>query len=463
MHIIRLEAENIKRLEAVTITPDGNMIVIGGPNGAGKSSTLDAIEMALGGKGHVCKKPIHEGAESGFVIVETEEYTVTRRFTQTDSYIEVKNKDGFKSSTPQALLDKWVGDLSFDPLAFIRMKPQEQIITLMRILKLDFTELDAEYERIEQQRRDIGRDGKAIKAQLDAIALDADAPTAEVVVSDLVGQLESIRVQNAEHVAVRSRVTDGGARFAVAQVSVTRLESQLREAIAERDRIQRDIDAAKEAAEGLVDTDTAPLTEQIANAETVNRRVRAAVQRKHLADEYAKMSDTYKTGTASLEEIVATKAGLIAAADFPVKGMTFGSDGILVNGIPFDQASSAEQLQIAVAMGLSANPELRIILIRDGSLLDETSMAAMAEMAENYEAQVFIERVADGQDVSVVIRDGREGPKVFQDGDKWCALLGENIQDGQAAFGDTKDAALKQWYFEYAPTVEDRAKGEVAE
>jgi hypothetical protein len=30
----------------------------------------------------------------------------------------------------------------------------------------------------------------------------------------------------------------------------------------------------------------------------------------------------------------------------------------------------------------------------------------------------------------------------FQDGDKWCVLWGENIQDGIAAFGDTPEAAM---------------------
>ena len=38
MKIIQLEARNVKRLKAVEIRPDGNVIVIGGKNGAGKSS-----------------------------------------------------------------------------------------------------------------------------------------------------------------------------------------------------------------------------------------------------------------------------------------------------------------------------------------------------------------------------------------------------------------------------------------
>ena len=33
-------------------------------------------------------------------------------------------------------------------------------------------------------------------------------------------------------------------------------------------------------------------------------------------------------------------------------------------------------------------------------------------------------------------------PSLFRDGNQWCALLGENIQDGVVGFGDSPDAAM---------------------
>ena len=47
MKIVKLTAENFKRLEAVEITPDGNTVLISGRNGQGKSSVLDSILAAL--------------------------------------------------------------------------------------------------------------------------------------------------------------------------------------------------------------------------------------------------------------------------------------------------------------------------------------------------------------------------------------------------------------------------------
>lgn len=41
-------------------------------------------------------------------------------------------------------------------------------------------------------------------------------------------------------------------------------------------------------------------------------------------------------------------------------------------------------------------------------------------------------------------------PRLFIDGNKWCALYGENLQDGVAGFGDSPDLACDDfnanWY-----------------
>lgn len=53
LHILSLEAENVKRLRAVKIEPKGRMVPIGGRNGQGKTSILDAIWWALAGTKHI--------------------------------------------------------------------------------------------------------------------------------------------------------------------------------------------------------------------------------------------------------------------------------------------------------------------------------------------------------------------------------------------------------------------------
>ena len=36
-------------------------------------------------------------------------------------------------------------------------------------------------------------------------------------------------------------------------------------------------------------------------------------------------------------------------------------------------------------------------------------------------------------------------PKVYKDGNKWCVLYGENIQDGIAGFGGTPHESVIDW------------------
>lgn len=36
-------------------------------------------------------------------------------------------------------------------------------------------------------------------------------------------------------------------------------------------------------------------------------------------------------------------------------------------------------------------------------------------------------------------------PRIFIDGNKWCALYGDNIQDGVAGFGDSPEAAYRDF------------------
>lgn len=36
-------------------------------------------------------------------------------------------------------------------------------------------------------------------------------------------------------------------------------------------------------------------------------------------------------------------------------------------------------------------------------------------------------------------------PKLYKDGDKWCALYGDNIQEGVCGFGDTPSLAMNDF------------------
>jgi len=100
------------------------------------------------------------------------------------------------------------------------------------------------------------------------------------------------------------------------------------------------------------------------------------------------------------------KAAKIAAAKMPVPGLSFGDGMVVLNGVPFDQASDAEQLRTSIAIAMALNPKLRVIRVRDGSLLDEESMKLLEQMADSKDYQVWIERVDGSGKVGFVLEDG---------------------------------------------------------
>lgn len=58
-------------------------------------------------------------------------------------------------------------------------------------------------------------------------------------------------------------------------------------------------------------------------------------------------------------------------------------------------------------------------------------------------------------------------PRIFPDGDQWCALLGDDLQSGVAGFGVTPEAACKafdkEWAEGRAPAHEERGTTEEGE
>jgi hypothetical protein len=100
------------------------------------------------------------------------------------------------------------------------------------------------------------------------------------------------------------------------------------------------------------------------------------------------------------------KTDAIAGAKMPVDGLSFGDGMVMFNGFPLDQASAAEKLRVSFAVAMAMNPKLRVVLIRDGSLLDEDSMALVEQMADAHDYQVFVEIVRKDSPVGVVIEDG---------------------------------------------------------
>lgn len=420
LHIVELRAENVKRLQAVTVRPDGAVVLIGGQNAQGKTSLLDSIEMALGGGKTIPVEPVRRGARKGRIVVDLGEIVVERTFSPKGTALEVRNAEGVPQKSPQALLDSLTAKVCFDPLAFAREEPAKQDAILKQVLGLDFGELDGKRARLYAERRDANRDAKAIEARLDAAPLHAGVPTEEVSVSDLMAELDRMRAVEEEHRAQREKLEAARSHHAemvedCAETERLIIEAEERLAALKQDRTEKrasveaanlELDRRRKTVDAIVEPDTSSVRERIATAEHTNAKVRQNRARKELESELRAASDRADKLSAAIENIDAEKQERLAAAEFPVPGLGFDETGPTLGGIPLSQCSQAERLRVSVAIGAALHPRVRVMLVRDGSLLDDRSMGLLAELAGETGSQLWIERVGDKDESAIIIEDG---------------------------------------------------------
>lgn len=430
--IVRLKAGDIKRLvaNAVDFTPEGNVIIIGGMNAEGKSSVLDSIEMALEGKRAFPPDPVHHGAASGSVELTLTDYEVTRKIKPDGSHtLVVKSRDGSQRfSSPQELLDGLKSDLSFDPLAFLRMDGRQQVDALRTFTGLDFKALDAERAKHYELRTASGRDVTARENLVAGMPYHTDAPAAERTVGELAAELlrrqevnranadrvREVATLEAESVTLAVETQSTADAIAEAESAIAKWQEALQvrkqtnvEAVKKLGDHQAALTAKREEVAALVNADTDEIQQQINSIDDDNRKVRENAGYTAAKANVEAATGEYKRLTALIEAIDAEKAKLTEAAKMPIPKLGFGENGLMYGGVPFEQCSSAEQLRVSVAMGAALNPQLAVMLIRDGSLLDVNSRAEIRRLADEYDLQLWLETVGEGQDCQIIIEEGK--------------------------------------------------------
>jgi DNA repair ATPase RecN len=405
MKVIKLKAENIKKLKAVEIEPKENTVVISGKNGAGKSSVLDSIWYALTGKDSLKKtsKPIREGEDHASVTVDIGDYVINRNWTSNEnSYLKVENKDGAKFPSPQALLDSLIGELSFDPLEFARIEKKKQKEVLLKLLGLsaNVDELDSQYNDIFNERTYIGRNFKTLKAQFDDMAKPKDTlPEKEINISDLTKQLS-------EAIDNNKAIRETEIQLTRDEENLDRVEKKISELLLEKEQAENNIKSTKAKLAKSKEIPVGNLQDKIDNAGKINSEIGNAKNYYTKKAEVKKAEKDYKEKTAELESITVKKSELIKSAKMPIDGLSFDNEGVLFNSIPFSQLSSAEQLKVSISMAMSMNPKLRIIRIMDGSLLDNSNMEIIKNMATDSDFQIWIEKVDESGKIGIYIEDG---------------------------------------------------------
>lgn len=420
LRIVQLTASNFKRLTAVQITPAGSLVQITGKNAAGKSSVLDAIFAAFDNTKLGSSMPIRKGANKAIIKLDLGEIVIERRFTASGTTLTIESAEGAAFKSPQKLLDSLLGALSFDPLDFTRMKPREQYDLLRSLVKLDvdIDLLKAQNEADFTKRTNINREVKFLQAQVDSIEIPAIVlPPEKISEADL---LDEIQMAGEANTMLERRKAERLSRLSRAESLCTegsRLRLHAIDLRKEADLADQQADARMNEAKSISDaidaaapipepTDTTALRAQLDEAKGINALIDKRASKAQFQANLAAEEKKAQGFTEAIEARNNLAAQAIEKAEMPIPGLGFGDGIVLLNGVPFDQASSAVALKASLAIAMKANPTIRVIRIQHGNDLDAANMAVVAQMAEDNGYQFWIERVRDDKAIGVVIEDG---------------------------------------------------------
>jgi DNA repair exonuclease SbcCD ATPase subunit len=207
MRILQFSAENFKRIRIVEIVPTKRVTTITGKNGQGKTSVLDALWALFAGKRGIPEKPVRRGADKSRLraVVGDDDgkpLLIATRTIASDrtTNLTVEAAPGAEAiaGTPQAVLDMLIGQMSFDPIAFIHADAKAQVEILRGLVKVEI-DIDEENRQIEKEyaeRTDLKKQAKALEAQVNAIAFSPNLPKEPIDEAEILGRIEKAGEHN---------------------------------------------------------------------------------------------------------------------------------------------------------------------------------------------------------------------------------------------------------------------------
>lgn len=441
MRILQFTAENFKKIRVVEIVPKGRLTTITGRNGQGKTSVLDAMWALFGGKRAIPEKPVRKGADKSRLAAtlsddEGRAFLIARRTIAGDRtttlMIEAAPGATRPSGTPQAVLDALIGEMSFDPIAFITMEPASQIELLRAAVKIDidFDAIAAATTQEYEERKLVNRRVAELKAQLAAAIYSPGLPAEKVDESSILAKISAAGEENKqigtrisakahflEKMRDAQREEIKNDHFLAAQhEKIEELKSQLDKAKqdlkagqATKQTLKAAVLAAEDAwrnapAGELINING--LMTELETARLTNREIDKRTRAKEL--EQVALEEERKAArlTRSMEVREENKRAAMKDVVMPIEGLAFDEQGVFLRGIPLRQLGEAEQIRVGCALAMAASPKLRCVPIAHGESLDEESLALIEKMAEENDFQIFMARVDSSGKVGIVLEDG---------------------------------------------------------
>lgn len=412
--ITALEAENVKRIKAVALTPSPTgLTLVGGNNNQGKTSVLDALAWALGGDRFRPDAAQRDGAIAPAHLKVTLSNGVVVERKGKNASLTVTDPTGRRSG--QQLLNAFVEPLALDLPRFMDASDKEKADILLRIIGVgsELQVKDLEIKGLYDKRTFTGQLAAQKKHFAEEMISYPEAPDEPVSASELIRQQQDILARNGENQRLR-------AQYAELEQQVQQCVDELkrtRERIATLQQLADELDAkhtklfnqretARKTVSQLQDESTAELEASIRDIEETNRKVRANLEKSRAEDEAAQYASDYDKLTGQIEDKRADRMALLNGADLPLPGLSV-EDGVLTyNGKRWRDMSGSDQLRVAAAIVRRLNPDCGFVLLDKLEQMDMTTLQEFSAWLEAEGLQAIATRVSTGSECQIIIEDG---------------------------------------------------------
>ena len=412
--ITALEAENVKRIKAVALTPaPTGLTLVGGNNNQGKTSVLDALAWALGGDRFRPDAAQRDGAVAPAHLKVTLSNGVIVERKGKNASLTVTDPTGRRSG--QQLLNAFVEPLALDLPRFMDASDKEKADILLRIIGIgaELHTRDLEIKGLYDKRTFTGQLAAQKKHFAEEMISYPEAPDEPVSASELIRQQQDILARNGENQRLR-------AQYAELEQQVQQCVDELkrtRERIATLQQLADELDAkhtklfnqretARKTVSQLQDESTAELEASIRDIEETNRKVRANLEKSRAEDEAAQYASEYDRLTESIQQKRADRMALLNGADLPLPGLSV-EDGVLTyNGKRWRDMSGSDQLRVATAIVRRLNPDCGFVLLDKLEQMDMTTLQEFSAWLEAEHLQAIATRVSTGSECQIIIEDG---------------------------------------------------------
>ena len=412
--ITALEAENVKRIKAVALTPaPTGLTLVGGNNNQGKTSVLDALAWALGGDRFRPNAAQRDGAVAPAHLKVTLSNGVVVERKGKNSTLTVIDPTGRRSG--QQLLNAFIEPLALDLPRFMEASDKEKADILLRIIGIG-TELhvrDLEIKSLYDKRTFTGQLAQQKKHFAEELISYPDAPEEPVSASDLIRQQQEILARNGENQRKRNQLDKlidekNQLNFTLRDLDekIEDLKEEYEQTQAKFTDLEKQIFQARKSAAQLQDESTAELEASIRDIEETNRKVRANLEKSRAEDEAARYASDYDKLTEAITRKRADRMALLNGADLPLPELSVEDGALTYKGKHWRDMSGSDQLRVAAAIVRRLNPDCGFVLLDKLEQMDMTTLQEFSAWLEAEHLQAIATRVSTGSECQIIIEDG---------------------------------------------------------